>query len=139
MEPLGEFMVGAGGGAGRAMVGAWWEPDFLPNKDERRCFVKRLEDCPTSPQGSKTSPGQWMRKEALSRGRNYFNSETFPASIQFFCLLCSITWCTDIYVKVTRGGRFKATGHQKYILKLFSPLLFQSFGIYEGARGKKAT
>lgn len=33
MEPLGEFMVGAGGEAGRAMVGAWWEPDFLPNKD----------------------------------------------------------------------------------------------------------
>lgn len=53
---------GSRGGAGRAMVGAWWEPDFLPNKDERICFVKRLEDCPTSPQGSKMSPGQWMQE-----------------------------------------------------------------------------
>ena len=105
------------GCSGEGLGGQWWEPDFLPNKDKRIGFVKRLEDCPTSPQGSKTSPGRWRqeggRKEALNRGRNYCNSETLPASIQFFCLLCSSTWCTDIFVKVTRGGWFKVTGHQK--------------------------
>lgn len=106
---------------------------------QRIGFVKRLGDCPPPLRAAKRHQAvEAGRRPSVEAGTILIQRHSQP-QFSFFCLLCSNTWYTDIFVKVTRGGWFKATGHQNVFLKLFSPLLVQSLGVYEGTWGKKAT